>query len=108
MKLVKILFLSGLMVSSLPVYSHTHEELEAQNILLRKQLAHEIKVAHEAVSQQQKENARLSLELGKTWGWKKKLGTFVAGLAIGWIASVQGGQPGTSGIPGASTGRTTL
>lgn len=108
MKSVRILLLGSLMISSFHIIAHTHEELEAQNILLRKQLAHEIKVAHEAVSQQQKENARLALELGKTWGWKKKLGTFVAGLAIGWIASVQGGQPGTSGIPGASTGRTTL
>ncbi len=108
MKLVKILFLTGLIVSSLPVYAHTREELEAQNILLRKQLAHEIKTAHEAVFQQQKENARLSLELGKAWGWEKKAITFVAGLAIGWIVATQGGRLSNNNIRGATTSKAIL
>jgi hypothetical protein len=90
------------------VYAHTYEELEAQNILLRKQLAHEVKVAHEAVFQQEKENARLSLELDKTWGWKKKVGTFVAGLAIGWIVAAQGGRLPNNNIRGATTSKATL
>lgn len=87
MKIVKIICLSGLVISALPTFAHAHEELEKQNAHLRKQLMEERAVAQEAVFQLQKENARLSLELGKSWGWKKKVGTLIVALVIGRISS---------------------
>lgn len=108
MKIVKIILLTGLVISALPNSAHTHEELEKQNAQLRKQLMEESVRTQEIVFQMQKENARLSLELEKSWSWKRKVGTFIAGLTIGWIVTAQQARLSSNSIHGATTSKSLL
>ncbi len=105
MKIVKISILSGLVISALPTFAHTHQELETQNAHLRKQLMEERTATQKIIFQMEKDNVLLSLEVARAWGWKKKVGTFVAGLAIGWIVTSQHTRIGKNQIPGAITAK---
>lgn len=119
MKFVKILFLSGLIVSSLPVYAHTHEELEGKISSLETEvklvrrandaLKEAAELAGKAIAAKKEHNDQLIQELNKSWGWKKKAGMFLAGLVVGHILTLQGGKsfPQNS-IQGLKIGNGTL
>lgn len=111
MKIVKIICLSGLVISALPTFAHTHEELAAE-LKITKQtnnaLQEALNEANKTIAAKAELNEQLAAQVRNSWGWKKKVGTFVAGLVIGWIVTAQGGKPGGSGIPGATTGKSIL
>lgn len=111
MKIIKIVLLTGLVISALPTFAHTHEELAAE-VKIAKQTNNALKEAlneaNKTIAAKAELNEQLTAQVRNSWGWKKKAGTFVAGLVIGWIVTVQGGKPASSGIPGATTGKLTL
>ncbi len=111
MKIIKIVLLTGLVVSALPTFAHTHEELEAE-LKIAKQTNNALKEAlneaSKTITAKAELNEQLTAQVRNSWGWKRKVSTFVAGLVIGWIVTTQGGKPGSSGIRGATTGKSIL